>query len=136
MAAVTIDTTRVGPEPATAMYAGNISKLLAGEAIAKGEAVYIKSDGKVWLAVAAADDAANHAVGLAASGAAADEAITILSEPAIFDYSTGMSPGIPLYVSASVPGGLDTVATLSHPQAFAQVIDANRIRIVTHFALW
>ena len=138
MAEITIDTTRVGMDPVTGMYAAQISKLIAGEAIAKGQACYIKgSDGKAYKASAAADTEAAKVVGLAPDAAEAGEPVSLYAAPSIWDYSTGMTPGTPLYLSQTAAGGFATTQTLVHPSvAFAQVIDANRIRIVRNDSLW
>jgi hypothetical protein len=54
--------------------------LLAGEAIAAGDACYIKSDGKIWLATGAAANAAARVVGVAAQAAAVGEAVTLFND--------------------------------------------------------
>jgi hypothetical protein len=137
MAAITKDATRVGMDAASGMYAAQISGKLAGEALAKGDAVYIKaSDGRVYKAIAAADNEAARCCGLVPDAAAIGEAVSIYGAPSIWDYATGMTPGAPVYLSQAVAGGLDTAQTAVHPQALAQSIDANRIRVVTDYPLW
>jgi hypothetical protein len=132
MADITKDTTRVGMDAATGMYSGQISGKLAGEAIAKGDACCIKSDGKVWKADASAADELARFVGLAPDAAAVNEAVSVYSAPSVWDYAAGtLTPGAPIYLSATA-GALADAAGTGHPTPVAQAIDAYRIRLVVH----
>lgn len=103
--------------------------LLAGEAIAVGDACYIKSDGLVWLATGAAANAAARVRGFAAKPAAAGEPITIM-HAVNFGYVTGAALGADLYLSGTVPGGLADAASTGGTSPIAFVVDANRIRVL------
>ena len=102
--------------------------LLAGEAIEAGDACYIKSDGKAWLALG---DAAVTAVvaGFASVAAAAGEGVTLLRD-VVMHYGASMTPGAAYYVSGTVPGGLDTVASAFGVVAVARAFDATRLWVL------
>ncbi len=101
---------------------------LAGEAIAAGDACYIKTDGKIWLSTGAAANAAAVVDGFASAAAAVGEAVTLYFD-VHFHYGAGMSPGINHYLSGTVPGGLDTVASTGGTQIVARTISATRVSV-------
>lgn len=109
-----------------------ISGLKCGEAIAAGDACYIKgADGKVWLADGTALDEKAIVAGFAATPASAGEAVTLL-HGVMFGYGpnlagTACTPGIPLYLSAATPGGLATVATTGGVNPIAFVLPDGRL---------
>jgi hypothetical protein len=112
------------PTPSWEHY---ISGLLAGEAIAGGDACYIKaSDGLVYKATGAAANEAARVVGFAAS---AGEAVTLLHHinygygPKVSD--TAVASGTPLYLSGTVAGGLADAASTGGTAAIAFVVDAD-----------
>lgn len=132
MAAIT-KSANVNMDTDSGMRAAHIGHLLAGEAIAKGDACYIKgSDGKVYKAIGTAANEAANVVGLAPDAAAAGEAVSVYGAFSIWEYSTGMTPGTAVYLGL-VAGGLDTVAQLGHPTPVGHVVDAQRIRIIVAF---
>lgn len=102
--------------------------LLAGEAIAAGDACYIKSDGKAWRALG---DAAVSSVvaGFAAVAAAAGEAVTLLRD-VVLHYGSGMTPGTPYYVSGTAAGGLDTAPSTFGLVPVARAFDATRLHVL------
>jgi hypothetical protein len=105
-----------------------ITGLVAGEAIAAGDAIYLKSDGKWWLANGTAATAPSLAVGIAPAAASVGEAVSCYFGMC-FHYGAGMTPGVRLYVSAT-PGALDDAATTGGSVPFAIVVDANRIFVL------
>jgi hypothetical protein len=107
-----------------------ITGLLAGESIAECDLVYIKSDGLVWRATAAAANAAAKAVGIAPRQANTGEPCTIMPGPGqVAKYSDALlTPGAILYV-AETPGGLSSIATTGDSVGFAQAIDSSNIRL-------
>ena len=105
-----------------------ISGLLAGEAIAAGDACYIKSDGKVWKSTGAAANAAAAVDGFAAIAAAAGESCTLYHD-VTFRYGAGLTPGAGYYLSGTTAGGLDTAASTGGTMVIARAIDATRIRV-------
>lgn len=132
MAAIT-KSANVSMDTVSGSKAGTISGKLAGEAIAKGDACYIKAaDGKIWKAINTAANEAANVAGLAADSAAVGEAVTLYSAPSIWEYSDGLlTPGALVYLGA-VAGGLDTAAGTGHPTPVAHAIDSQRIRVVVH----
>ena len=134
------EVTRTGtPTPVNvlAVQQHSITGLLAGEALAGGDAVYIKaSDGRVWKATGAAADEAARCCGFAARSASAGEACTILQAGVHLAYGpnvsgTPSSPGAPLYLSGTVAGNLADAASTGGTTPVARVIDADgRIVII------
>ncbi len=107
--------------------AHHISGLVAGEAIPAGSLVYIKSDGKVWLADGSAADAEAAVAGMVLQAAALGEACSIYFDVNV-RYGAGMTPGAKLYLSAT-EGLIDDAATTGGTAPIGFVIDATRIRI-------
>lgn len=129
MATLTKATT-ASVEGTTTMKAHSISGLLAGEAIAACDAVYIKSDGKVWRTNGTAATAPAGFVGFAPIAAAVGEACTIVGPGAIIgQYATGLTPGALYYVSATA-GALDTAATTGGVSPVARAISATDIVVL------
>lgn len=102
--------------------------LLAGEAIAAGDACYIKSDGKAWKAIGTSAAAATVA-GFAAAAASSGEAVTLYRD-VMFRYGASMTPGTAYYVSGSTAGGLDTVASTYGIVPVARAYDATRLWVL------
>ena len=103
----------------------SIVGLVAGEAIVGGAACYIKSDGKIWNSNGTSANAAARADGIAATSAAAGEALTLYRH-VNFRYGSGMTPGARLYVSATA-GTLADAATTGGTAPVGFVVDATRI---------
>ena len=104
----------------------SLSGLYAGEAIAGGDACYIKtSDGKIWRSIGTAANAAAEVDGYAACDAAVSDPLT-LYYGIRFQYGSGLSPGSFLYLD-TVAGGLSDVATTGGTAKIGRVIDATRI---------
>lgn len=131
MAAVT-RSANVSMDTVSGSKAGTISGKIAGAAIAKGDACYIKgSDGKIYPAIGTAANEAANVFGFAADAAALNEAVTLYSAPSIWEYSDGLlTPGALLYLGL-VAGQLDTAVQLGHPGGpVAHAIDSQRIRVI------
>jgi beta-glucosidase-like glycosyl hydrolase len=91
--------------------------LIAGEAIAAGDAVYIKSDGKVWRATGAAVAPAAVVRGFALIAAQVGEAVTFAWDVRL-RYGAALTPGASYYLSGTVVGGLaDAASTGKKPPA-------------------
>src|SRR6266566_4102791 len=104
----------------------SLSGLYAGEAIASGDACYIKtSDGKIWRSIGTAVNAAAEVDGFAASDAAVGDPLT-LYYGVRFQYGAALSPGSFLYLD-TVAGGLSDVATTGGTVKIGRVIDATRV---------
>lgn len=106
-----------------------ISGLLAGEAIAAGDACYIKSaDGKVWKATGAAANAAAKVDGFAAFAAPVGEAVTLVFD-VNFYYGSGMTPGARIYLSGATAGAIADAASTGGTAPIGFVVDATRVRV-------
>ena len=104
-----------------------IAGLLAGEAIAAGDACYIRTDGKIWKSVGTAANAAAKVDGFAAEVCAVNEAVTLFHD-VNFRYGAGLTPGARYFVSATA-GALDDAATVGGTGSVGFAIDATRIRV-------
>lgn len=107
-----------------------ITGLLAGEAIAAGDACYIKAaDGRAWLSTGAAANAAAKVRGFAAEACAVGQAVTLYHDVK-FRYGAALSPGADLFLSAATPGALSDVATTGGTAPIGFVVDATRIHVM------
>lgn len=102
------------------------SGLICGEDIAAMDACYVKSDGKVWRANGTAATAPARVRGFAAEAAfvAQNDAVTLVQNTEV-GFANTLTIGADLYLSATVPGGLATVATTGGVNPIAYVKDAN-----------
>lgn len=116
-------------DASSSMYAPNVSGLLAGETIAVGQPVYVKSDGKVWLANGTSANAAAACRGLAANAAIAGQPLTIYGRGARFKFGAGLTPGASYYV-ATTAGLLSDAATTGGTVAVAFAIDTTDIMVL------
>ncbi len=117
-----ISTPLVSPEQ-------RLSGLLAGEAIAAGDACYINSaDNKLYRSTGAAANAAAQVDGFAATSAAIGEALSIYFG-INFRYGAGLTPGTSLFLSGTTPGGLDTAASTGGTVVIARTMDDTRIYV-------
>ena len=110
--------------PQTQQLAG----LKAGEAIAAGDACYIKSDGKVWRSTGAAVAAAAKVRGFAAEACAVGEAVTLYWDVEI-RYGAGLTPGADYFLSVTA-GALDDAATTGGTAPVAYAVDATRVAVM------
>ena len=108
--------------------AHKITGLLAGEAIAGGDACYIKSDGKVWKSIGTTTNAAAKVDGFAATPAPVGEAVTLYHN-VVFGGFASLTPGARYYVSATSAGYLNDAATTGGTGAVATAITANKILV-------
>ena len=89
----------------------SLAGLLAGEAIAAGDACYIKaSDGKVYKSTGAAANAAAEVHGYAAQAASIGEALTLVWDVRV-RYGAGLTPGAKVYLSGATAGALADAAS-------------------------
>lgn len=115
-------TTLPGPE-------NTIGGLLAGQAIAAGDACYVKSDGKIWKATGAAANAAAVVNGFAAKAASSGEAVTLLRD-VTFHYGSGLTPGAVYYLSGATAGALADAASTGGVNPIGFAVDATRVRLI------
>lgn len=105
----------------------NQFNLKAGEAIAAGDACYIKSDGLAWRSIGTAVNAAAKVDGFAAEAAAVGEAVTLFFRVA-FRYGAGLTPGAKYFLGAAA-GALADAATTGGTGPVGTAIDATRIYV-------
>ncbi len=113
--------------PAGGNYVG--SNLVAGAAIAAGDACYVASTGKVLPSNGTAVNAAAKVDGFAAAAAGLNEAVTLLVD-VDFYYGAALAPGTRYFLSSATAGALDTAATVGGTAPVAYAIDATRIRVL------
>ncbi|GCE49192.1 hypothetical protein EI42_06005 [Thermosporothrix hazakensis] len=105
-----------------------LSGLYAGEVIAAGDACVIKNDGKIYRASGAANDGNAVVDGFAATSAAPGESLS-LYWGVNFNYGKNLTPGTSLYLSGTVPGGLDTAPSTGGTTVIGRVVDSTRIYV-------
>lgn len=127
------EVTKTGTPTVSTPYPGPEHRLtlIAGEAIAAGDACYIKNDGKAWLATGAAANAAAKVFGFALGVASAESPVTLGRGVNIaYGPNVGGTPsaeGAELFLSGTVAGGLADAASTGGTAAIAVVIDDSRI---------
>jgi hypothetical protein len=105
-----------------------LAGLLAGAAIAAGDACYVSSTGVVLLSTGVAANAAAKVRGFAAAAATSGEAVTLVWD-VNFRYGAGLTPGADVYVSGTTAGALDSVSSTGATAPIGFVVDATRIRL-------
>lgn len=112
------------------LYAPQIPDLVAGEALALAAPCYIKAaDGLVYQSNGTAATEPAKCDGFAARAVSIGQPVTLVGLGARFRYSTGMTPGQNLFISATA-GALDTAATTGGVNVIARAINATDIRVV------
>lgn len=110
-------------------YEHQINGVVAGEALAAGDFVYIKqSDGRVYRATGAAANEAARARGIVLQAAAIGDGVSVLSGVQV-RYGAALPPGVPLFLSGAVTGGLADAASTGGTAEIAYAVDATRIRV-------
>ena len=105
------------------------SNLRAGEAIAAGDACYIKaSDGLVYRSTGAAANEAANVDGFAAVASKVGEAVTLLVNVEFY-YGAALVPQTKYYLSGTTAGGLADAASTGGTTNIAKAIDATRVRV-------
>lgn len=130
MAVVTRDPNGVYIDTSTAMFAAQISGLIAGNAIVSGAPCYVKAaDGQVYPSDGVAANEAAKFDGISPRAAVAGQAITLFGIGTRLHYAAaaGLTPGQDLFIAAG--GGFDTAATTGGLRAIARAIDDTDIRI-------
>lgn len=109
-----------------------VTGLVAGEALDYCSLVYIKSDGKAWLATGAALTAPARARGIVpGKHASGDKDVTIYFGEVTVNYGAGLTPGADYYLSGTVPGGLADAASTGGLAVIAFAVDATRVRFLS-----
>lgn len=100
--------------------------LIAGEAIAAGDACYVKaSDGLVWRSNGTSANAAAKVRGFAPTAANVGEPISLVFN-VTFNYGTSLTAGADVYLSTSA-GALVDAATTGGTAPIGFCVDATRI---------
>jgi hypothetical protein len=113
--------------------AHRVSGLLAGEALAAGDACRIHTDGKAYKSTGAAANASARVHGYASMAASAGGPVTLYHD-VTYHYGSGLTPGTPYYLSGTTAGGLDTAASTGGTAPCAFAVDATRIRLLRFIA--
>lgn len=129
MALVTRDSA-ASMDASTGMFAGQITGLVAGEALDVAAPCYIKSsDGKVYMSNGTAANEAAEFVGFTPRAAVAGEPITLFHIGARFRYGSGLTPGDKYFLGATA-GRLDTAATTGGTVALARAVTSTDIVVI------
>ncbi len=120
--------TDVSIDASTAMYAPQITGLLAGEDLLCAAPCYIKSsDGKVYMSNGAAANEAAECAGFTPRAVKAGQPVTLFGLGTRFRYSNAaLTPGDVYYIGATA-GRLDTAATTGDTMGVAQAINSTDI---------
>lgn len=115
-------------------YDHSLSGHIAGEDFEAGDGVYIASTGLLMLAggTATATDPEAAADYFVLSDTYAGQACTV-AETVRMHYGDGLTPGTIYYLSASVPGGLDTTAPFVGAAPVGKAIDTQRILLKSNW---
>lgn len=100
---------------------------VCGEAIAKGDALCLRPDGKLWRATGAAANANAKVHGFAPTACDVNEVLTPIYHCIISGYAAGLTPGAPLFLSGTVAGGLADVASTGGTGVVAHAISTTDI---------
>jgi len=127
------DITRVASasiDISTAMFAPQISGLVAGEDLDAVAPCYIKpGDGKVWEANGSADNDAAEVVGFTARAVDAGEPVTLFGAGARFKFGSGLTIGA-IYFLSTNKGELQTTASTGDSTGVAKAITATDIVVI------
>lgn len=108
-----------------------IHGLLAGEAVSTADALYLKSDGLLWLADGTAANTLAVCVGFAAGAAAAGFPVTCYCAGwrFMYDAAGGLTPGALLYLWTT-PGTLSGTATTGGTTPVARALSTTDIKVL------
>lgn len=103
----------------------SIPGLLAGEAIAAGDACYIATDGTIMRSNGTSANAAAKFRGVALVGASAGQPVTLWHNVKL-RYGAGLTPGTDVYVAATAGAIADTAST-GGTTPIGYVVDVTKI---------
>lgn len=101
---------------------------MAGEALTAGDFCYIGQYGLVWQASLIETTGSGYTHGFTARAVPSGQPVTLFGEGARMRYSTGLTPGNPLYLSAT-PGALSTTIDGGANRSVADVLTETDIRM-------
>jgi len=139
--------TKVTPDFISNAVGFKQGNLFAGEALADGDACYIKSDGLAWKCVNTAKDSfttvddnagTDNTVwdismfdGFSFGTVAVGEPVTLFGRDSILTYGSGLTPGALYYVAgAGNEGKLSDAAIGTNDSAIAKAVSATKIRVL------
>jgi len=102
--------------------------LPCGEAIAAGDACYIKNDGLIWRSTGAAANAAAKVRGFAPTKANTGEVLTLVHN-VVMNYGASLTPGADYFLSGATLGALADAASTGGTAPIAYAVDTTRIYI-------
>lgn len=106
-----------------------INGVLAGEALAVGDLVYLKaSDKRVYKATGASANEAARCRGMVLQEAQIGDGVTIHSGVTI-NYGSALSVGAPMYLSGATAGLFADAASTGGTAEIAYAVDATRIKL-------
>lgn len=109
--------------------AQKLPPLIAGEALAAGDACYVKaSDGLVYRSTGAAANAAAKVRGFAPTLINIGEPVSLIFNVSM-NYGSGLTPGADAYLSGTTAGALVDTASTGGTAPIGFVIDATRIYV-------
>jgi hypothetical protein len=114
-------------DASTAMYAPQITGLVAGENLDVAAPCYIKSsDGKVYMCNGTAANEAAEFAGFTPRAVISGQPVTLFGFGTRFRYGSGLTPGDVFYMGATA-GRLDTAATTGDSMGLATAITATDV---------
>jgi hypothetical protein len=116
-------------DASTAMFAPQITGLIAGEALDACAPCRIHTDGKAYMSNGTAADAEAKVDGFTPRAAAAGQAITLFGPGTRMRYGTSLTPGANYYLGGT-DGRLDTAATTGGANPIARAIDTTDIVVL------
>lgn len=130
MAEITVAST-ASLDAVSAMHASFISALEAGEALTVAAPCYIASDGKVYKSVSTQTTISGYSdyIGFTPDSVVSGGPVTLFRSGTRFNFSTGMTPNTPLYVSTTA-GILNTVKQAANDAPVAIAVSATDILVI------
>jgi hypothetical protein len=112
-------------------YEHQLNGIIAGEALAVGDFVYIRaSDGRAMKATGAAANEAARARGVVLQAAAIGNGVSI-HHGIVVRWGASLVPGTPYFLSGTVAGQLADVASTGGTAPIAFAVDATRIYVMS-----
>lgn len=115
----------------SAQHVPYVSALIAGEDLDAVAPCYIGADGKIYMAISTQTTISGIAdfVGFTPDTVASGMPVTLFGKGARFNYSTSLTPGSVLYISATA-GKLDTGKIAANDSPVALVISATDVVVI------
>lgn len=105
-----------------------LTGLVAGEAIAAGDACYIASDGMIYRSTGAAANAAAKVRGFAAADAAISDPVSLFFN-VVFGYASGLTPGADYWLSGATAGALADASSTGGVAPVAYAVNGTDIAV-------